>query len=121
MYAHNVCTKYPNESHGDSFVCRYNVRMYVHVVGNGEIISLHSQLQKCESTGEKNFEVCVCVRERIIYETNDANRLASLINVAERAESLGASSNYIKQKTEKATTNYLRAMNADFIADIVPS
>ena len=61
--------QYPNESHGDLFVCmcRYNVRMYVHVVENGESISLHpSPPQKCESTGERKYESWVCVSKSVM-------------------------------------------------------
>ena len=51
----------------------------------------------------------------------DTARLASLVKVSERAETFGASSSYIRQETDKATTNYLRALKVDFIADLVPS
>ena len=49
----------------------------------------------------------------------DSARLALLVNVSERAETFGSSRSYIRQEAYKATANYLRVLNADFIADLV--
>ena len=49
-------------SQRDSFVCRYNVRLYVHVVGNEEAISLHPPRYKsARALGRKQNMRVVCV------------------------------------------------------------